>query len=135
MEKCRIGLLLPGWQTDPRLNPMDAVTLPACFFKALGMGDAVSRDHPVDFSRTNGLLGIKAVPVHDFARKQIGDGREADVRVRADIHVARDARREVNWTHVVEEHEGTGHPLLRGRQDAADGKASEVSRPLRDDVL
>jgi Tfp pilus assembly protein PilF len=58
-----------------------------------------------------------AVAVHDPAVEQIGDGGEADVRVRA--HVDALARHELHRAHLVEEDEGADHLALAVRQGAA----------------
>ena len=50
--------------------------------RAFGMGDAPPGHHPVDGPRTDDLARAETIPVMDLAAIKVGDGREADVRVR-----------------------------------------------------
>ena len=61
----------------------------------------------------------------DLALEQIGDGGEADVRMRPHVDAARDAGREVHRPHVVEEHERADHAPLRA------GSTRPTSNPPR----
>jgi hypothetical protein len=62
--------------------------------------------------------------VQDLAVEQVGHGREADMRVRADVQPP--PGQELARPHLVEEDEGADHlPLFRG-QGAADLKAADV---------
>ena len=69
--------------------------------------------------------------MHDLAVEQVGDGREPDVRMRPHVDCARDARREIDRAHVIEEHERSDHSARRRRQHASDLEAAEVAAPLR----
>jgi len=51
-------------------------------------------------------LGAQTVAVHDLAVEQIGDGGEADMGVRAYVHLARDAGRQFHRPEMIEEDEG-----------------------------
>ena len=77
--------------------------------------------------------GAHAVAVGHLAFEQVGDGRKADVRVRAHVDAAREARLELRRAHVVEEDERPDHPVRGEGQDAADLEAAEVAPPLVDD--
>jgi len=76
------------------------------------MGDALSGRHPVHVAGGDALLGAQAVAVQDGAVKQVGDGGQADVRMRAHIQAA--PSQELARPYLVEEDERTDHlPLLR----------------------
>ena len=72
--------------------------------------------------------------MHDLAGEQIGDRREADVRMRAHVDGLREAGREVLRADVIEEDEGPDHVPPRVRQHAPDFKASEIAAALFDDI-
>ena len=103
--------------------------------EALRMRDAAARRHPVHLAGPDRLLGADAVAMHDLAVEQIGDGRQPDVRMRPHVDRARNARREIDRTHVIEEDERPDHAPLRERQHASDLEAAEVAAPLFDDEL
>ena len=108
----------------------------ACFglaALALGMHDAAPGRHQVDLARPDGERGAEAVAVAHLALEQIGDGGEADVRVRA--HVDAVADQELGRPHLVEEDEGPDHLLLGRGQRAAHLEAAEVAGARHDDVL
>jgi hypothetical protein len=65
-----------------------------------------------------------AVAVGDRAFEEVGHRRKPDVRVRAHVDAAREARLEVHRPHVVEEGEGAHHPVAVERQHAADLEAA-----------
>src|SRR5688572_15576341 len=119
-------------QGDPGLDTVHAAPLAAGALEALGMRDAASGDHPVDRARLDRLLGADAVAVHDLAFEKVGERGEADVGVRAHVHRARDARREVHRPHAVEEHERADHAALREGQHAPHFEAAKVAAPLLD---
>ena len=77
----------------------------------------------------DGDLGAHAVAVGDLAVEQIGDGGEADVRVRAHVDAARDAGRELDRPHVVEEHERPDHPVLREGQHPPHLEPAQIAAP------
>ena len=96
------------------------------------MRDATARGHPVDLAGVNGLLEAEAVAMRDLAFEQVRHGRKADVRMRAYIDAARNARRKIHRTHVIEEHERPDHAPLRVRQHPSDFEAAEILAPLSD---
>ena len=76
------------------------------------MDDAAARGHQVDRARLDHRVAADAVAMLDRAFEQIGDRREIDVRVRADVHAL--ARREPRRSELVDEDERPDHrPLLR----------------------
>src|SRR3546814_13554482 len=81
--------------------------------EALRVGDAAARRHPVDLTRPDRLLGGEAVAVHDLAVDKIGDGRKADMRMRAHVHRAGDAGRHVVWAPMIVHYATPHHPPLR----------------------
>jgi len=97
------------------------------------VGDAAACGHPVDLGRADILLDAQAVAVGDLAVEQIGQGRDADVRVRAHVDRLGDAGGHVHRAHVVEEDEGADRATLGEGQDAADLKAAEILAALVDD--
>src|SRR3569833_592975 len=118
---------------------MDAVTSGARPFEALGMGDAAAGHHTIHFTRPDRLFRADAVTVHALAIKQIRDRRQADVRVRPDIHTFWDARGHCLRAEVIEEDEWADHsrvapPPLVG-QHPAYLEAAEGTAALVDDEL
>jgi len=73
------------------------------FRGALDMGDAAACGHPADITWQHPLRRAEAVLVQDCAFEQVGQGRQADMRVLADVHAM--PRGIVCFEHVVEEHE------------------------------
>ena len=98
---------------------------------ALGMGDAGAGGHPVDVAGHDRLVGAEAVAVQDLALEQVGDGGEADMRVRAHVEAA--SGEELAGAHLVEEDERADHLALARRQGAADLEAAEVVRARQQD--
>jgi len=129
----RIDFLLPVRQRQPGLNALKAETFHPRPLEAFGVGDAAARRHPVDLGRADVLLDAQAVAVGDLAVEQIGQGRDADVRVRAHVHGLGNAGGHVHGAHVVEEDKRTDRATLGERQDAADLKAAEILAALVDD--
>ena len=74
-----------------------------------------------------------AVAMHDLARKQIGDGGEADVRMRPHIDGLRKPGREVLGADVIEEDERPDHVPACERQHPSDFEPAEIPPPLVDD--
>ena len=81
--------------------------------------------HPVDRAGLDALHGAQAVPVHHRAFEQIGDGREADVRMRPHVVVVAGTRGD--RPEVVEEHERADRlPRESGQQPAHREAAAQV---------
>jgi hypothetical protein len=94
--------------------------------RALRMHDAAPGDHQVHRARLYRLHHPEAVAVHDLALEQVGDGRDANVRMRP--HGDALARWKLRRTHVVEEHEWPDHASLERGQRATHGEFPEVGR-------
>src|SRR5690606_38745588 len=103
--------------------------------EALGMRDSPPGRHPVHLARPDRLLAADAVAMHDLAVEEIGDRRKADVRMRPDVDLARNAGLEVHGPHMVEEDERTDHPAFRERQHSPDLEPAEAPPPLSDHEL
>jgi hypothetical protein len=135
MEEAGVHLLGLVRQGDPGLHPVHRPALGLLQrIGAFGMDDALAGRHPVDLARTNGLGEAQVVAVHDLALEQIGQGRQADVRVGTDVDRFR-ARRELRRTHLVQKDEGPDHPPRMERQDAADLEPAEILAPRVDHHL
>ena len=67
--------------------------------------------------------------MHDLAREQIRDRRQADVRMRPHVDAPRQVRSDLHRPHVIEEHERADHAALRPRQHAPDLEAAEIAAP------
>jgi hypothetical protein len=129
------NLLLAGWQRDPGLDGVQVTSFTARTLEALGMRDAATGDHPVHLSWLDGLLGSRRIPVHDLPGEEIGDSREPDMRMGANIGFARQTFGQVDGPHVVEENERSDHAALGKRQDPPDFEAAEVTPPFVDHQL
>ena len=81
------------------------------------MGDAPPRGHQIHRPRRN-LHGVAfAVAVHDAAVEQVGDGRQPNVRMRANVHTL--PGHKLHRPHLVEEDERADHLPPAVRQRAA----------------
>src|SRR5690349_44208 len=110
---------------------MQMIPLQSRSLEPLAVGNASTCGHPVNLLRTDRLLVAEAVAVHHFARKQIGDGREPDVRMWANVEATIDTGRQIERSHMIEEDEGTDHSTLGDRKHAADFEApAEVATSL-----
>src|SRR5256886_14045438 len=89
------------------------------------MDYAAAGGHPVDITRGDRLHRAEAVTVQDFAFEQIGDRRQAYVRMRAHVDAA--ARRENGRTHVIEKNEWTDHPVRHSGEDSAHREPAGVA--------
>ncbi len=69
----------------------------------------------------------------DLATKEVGDGREADMGMGADVDAL--ARNELGRSHLVEEDERPDHLALRRRKRAADLETADVARTRHDQGL
>ena len=86
MLEARLSVLLGLWQRDPGLDAEHAVRrLAGGCARPLGVGDAAPRHHPVYRARQDDLVRAQAVAVLELAAKEVGDGREADMGMRADV--------------------------------------------------
>jgi len=110
---------------------MPCTVEPAARSGAFGVNDAAPRGHPVDVARNDRLMRTEAVAVHDLAREQVRDGRQVDVRVRADVHAlpGRQARR----SEVIEEHERPDRAVARRRQQPPHDEPAQIAVARRQD--
>jgi len=126
MAERGIGELVLFRQRDPGLKALQARAGAAQLRRgALRMNDAVPGGHPVDVARRDRLHGAEAVAVQDFALEQIGDRRQADVRMRA--HVDSGTRREIRRTHVIEKDERADHAVRHPGEHSPHRKPAEVA--------
>ncbi len=103
--------------------------------EALGVADALTCGHPVDFAGPDHLLVAERVAMRDLAVEEVRDRRQADVRMRPHIGRARHRSGEFERPKVIEEDERADHATLRERQHAADLEAAEIARPRRDQQI
>src|SRR5436190_21530331 len=99
------------------------------------MRDPAAGRHPVELARPDRLLGTHAVPMHDLAIEQVGDRRQADVRMGPDVDAARYARLEANRPEMIEEDERPHHAPLAERQHASHLESAEVAGACVDDEI
>src|SRR4051812_28461960 len=90
------------------------------------MCDPAASRHPVQFARTDREDGAERIPMHDFAREQVGDSRKPDVRMRSHVHAG--AEQEFGGSHLVEENERADHLPLCGWKRPPDFEAADVTR-------
>src|SRR3546814_18192516 len=69
--------------------------------------------------------------MHDFAIEQIGDRRQADMRMRPHIHAVWNAAGEIDGPHMVEGNERPHHPPFREGQDAPSFEAAQTATTVR----
>jgi hypothetical protein len=118
-------LLMRLRQRHPGLDAGQAVRRRAATAgRALRMHDAAAGGHPVHVARRDRQFGAEAVPVQDLALEQVGDGGQADMRVRPDIDAG--AGQELPGSHLVEEDEGADHLAFPGRQGPPHLEAADV---------
>jgi hypothetical protein len=97
-------------QGDPGLQAMHVLAgFPFRCRGPLRMDDAVPGGHPVHGARANDKVGAEGVPVFNRAFEQVGDGRQADMRMRA--YVEAFAGGIFHRAEMIEENEGADHAL------------------------
>ncbi|MNT36887.1 hypothetical protein D3C72_1729980 [compost metagenome] len=128
----RFDFLMRLRQRYPGLHAVDRVVMVAVqLWRALGMGDAAAGGHPVDIAGADHLVRTQRVTVADGARPQIGDGGQADMRMRAHV----DGRTGVHErrAHLVDEHERADAAGLQGGHCTAHFQAADVVHARGDD--
>ena len=95
------------------------------FRRALRVGDAAPGRHPVDGARLDALHHAGRIAVLDGALEEIGQRRQADVRVRP--HIVVGAGQHLERAEVVEEDERADRRARRGGQQPADAEATEIA--------
>ena len=72
--------------------------------------------------------------MHNSSVKQIGNRRETDVGVGP--HIEAMSRKELGWSHLIEEDEGSNHLALVAGQSATDFEAiAQIAYARHDDKL
>lgn len=135
VHESRLDFLVRRGQGDPRLDPVQLAARLTKRVEALRMCDPATGGHPIDFTRTDDLVAADAVTVHDLTSKEIGDRRQADVRMRPDIRLTRDVRRQDHRPHVIEKNERADHAAPAPWQYPSDFEAAEVAAAGVDDEL
>src|SRR5271166_3733926 len=134
MLEARLSVLLSLRQGDPGLDAEQAVRrLAGGGARPLGVGDPAPRHHPVDGTGEDDLVRAQAVAVLDLAAEEVGDGREADMGMRADVDAP--ARDELSRSHLVKEDKRPDHLALRRRKRAANLEIADVARSRHDQHL
>ncbi len=106
----------PGLHADERL---------AAGLRALGVHDAAARGHPVHVAGNDDLIGAERVTMPHAARDEIGDGLQAQVRMRRHAHRhLRLAGTRVR-TEMIEEDEGPYAPQLATGQCSVDVRRTD----------
>ncbi len=132
MDEAGVHLLLGLGQGEPGLDAIHGPPMAAQVFEAFGVGHALAGGHPVDLAGLDLLVGAHAVAVGHLTLKQIGQGGQADMRVRTHVHIAGKAGIEPRRSHMVEEDEGSHHAPGRVGEDAAHLESAQVLAPLLD---
>lgn len=88
------------------------------------MGYGTAGRHPADVTRFHQLIRAKAVLVLDFSFEQVGQSRQANMRMLTDVHAF--ACRIAGFEHVVEKHEGPDAAALGRRQRAQDRLSFDI---------
>jgi hypothetical protein len=123
--KLGLDLLAVFRQSDPDLNAVHEQALGAgCLARAFRMGDALAGCHPVHIAWIDGLVHAQTIAMVHLTVKQIGDGRQPDMRVGA--HIDAFAGAELRRAHLVVKDEGTDMAALCDRQDARDAKPAQI---------
>ena len=118
----RGAILVLRWQGDPELRRVQAC---AVVQGVLGVGDAMTRGHQVDLAGADDLLVAQTVAMQHLALDQPGEGLQADVRMRADVHAL--AGLEPHGAGVIEEAPRANHALLAiGERTAHEHAIAEV---------
>ena len=88
------------------------------------MHDSVSGNHQIHGSCLDRLGNPKTVLMDDQTFEEISDRGYADVRMGP--HLNAFSRREICWSHMIEEDERTNHSLCRRRQSASDREIAKI---------
>ena len=75
------------------------------------MGNGSARGHPADFTGAYLLVRAQAVFVLQLSFEQIGQSRQANMRMLSDIHPV--AGRIVSAQHMIEKYKGTDTAAFR----------------------
>jgi len=115
VREAGVRLFVLGGQAHPDLQATEALRRQARLGRrTLGVHDAAPRRHPVHFARKNGFGIARAVAVHHRALVQIGDGRQANMRMRSDIQAI--SLRKLSGPGMIQKTPGTNHAFIPTRQ-------------------
>ena len=119
-------------QGHPALQAVQPLPVAAVFGRAaLAVHDAAAGRHPVHREWLDVLHRAERIAMADAAFEQVGDGREADVRMRPHLHAL--AGRQRHRPEMVEEDEGADGLAVAEGQHAAHGEAvAEIARATLD---
>jgi len=121
-------------QRDPELQAVAAVrAADQLLRRPLRVDDAAPGRHPVDRPRLDPLDDAGRVAVDDRAFEQVGERRQPDVRMRADVVVL--VGGDVDRPEVVEEDEGADRTAVGGRQQPAHHEAAAEVFRMRHESL
>ena len=132
LEASRALFQLLG-QRHPGLDAREQLaTLANGTVGALGMGNSIARIHPVHRTGCDPLIRAERIAVMQPPLQEIGDGREADMRMGPDVDAAL-ARKKLHRADLVEKDERTDHLAFRRRQGTAHLEPAKVAGPRGDD--
>src|SRR5579883_194982 len=132
MGEAGFGLLVRPWQPHPGLEAgHKPAGGPDWRVGPLRMRDAAPSGHPIDLAGADCLRGAQRIAMKDLARKEIGNGGEADMRMGA--YVDASAGREARRAHLIQEYEGADHPSLRRGQGPPDLESAKIMETRNDD--
>src|SRR6056300_962685 len=98
----------------------------AAYFESftLGVHNTASSSHPVHVARKDFLDITEAVTMQNRAFKKVSDGREADVRVRADVNTG--AGRKIGRSHMIKKDKGAHRGFVLMGQNALDAESAQI---------
>src|SRR5262245_19338853 len=100
MRKGGLNLLAGLRQGHPGLNAEQLSSRWIAGIRgALRVNDAVSRGHPIDFTRLDRLDRAEAVAMHDLASEHVGHRCKTDMRVRP--HFKGAALNQLQWSELI----------------------------------
>src|SRR5207244_10892013 len=118
-------------QRDPAYEPMARCAgLPVVGVRAVGMTDAATRGHPIDFAWSEHHGGAQTVAMHDLAVEKESDGGEPDMRMRP--HVEALAGAKLRRSEMVEEDERADHAPIDVGQGATHREMTYVHAARHD---
>ena len=122
-------------QSNPTLNPEQAfTTVSRTSGCPLGMRNSTAGRHEIHCPGRNLERIPLTVAMHNSSVKQIGNRRETDVGVGP--HVEAMSRKELGWSHLIEEDEGSNHLALVAGQSTTDFEAiAQIAYARHDDKL
>src|SRR6185503_11038495 len=127
MRKAGVHFFTGRRQCDPHLQAVDRLAVDTPFRpRPLGMDDAATRGHPVDFARPDRHCGAEAVAVHDLAVEKIGHGGEPYMRMGTNVEPVTCVK--LCRSEMIDKDERADHACLGGRQCTPDREITEIDR-------